>query len=104
MFKVVHSEDSIQIVDSTAEAVELMFAFGSYVELINPLKKGYTEVERTIHSRVAAMDADDRWPGAKYEQDIVPRQWVHARGRVTPGRFNPTMSWPQKVRIDQVRA
>ena len=103
MFKVVHSENSFEVVDTTAEAVELVYSFSSYVELINPLKKGLTEAQRTIHSRVAAMDTPDQWPGAKYEQDIVPLRWVHARGRVTPGRFNPTMAWPQKAKIDQIR-
>lgn len=98
MLKVVHSEHSSEIVDSTAEAVELCFSFGSYVELINPLKKGYTEVQRTIHSRIATMDAPDQWPGARYETDLVPEKWVWPHGQA--GR----MAWPKKMKVDQVRA
>ena len=98
MFKVVHSEESVQIVDSTAEAVDLCYSFGSYVELMNPLRKGYTEIQRTIHRRIAAMDAPDQWSGARYETDLVPQKWVWPHGQA--GR----MAWPQKAKVDQVRA
>ena len=99
MFKVVNNEDSFEVVvSSTAEAVELCYSFNSYVKLLNPLKKGFNEAQRIINSRVAAMDAPDQWPGAKYEADLVPEKWVRPHGQV--GR----MAWPQKVKVDQVRA
>jgi hypothetical protein len=98
MLKVVHSEHSSEIVESTAEAVDLVWGFGSYVELLNPLKKGLTEIQRIVRDRVATMDAPDQWPGARYEADLIPIRWVRPYGQA--GR----MAWPSKAKVDQVRA
>ena len=99
MFKIVNNEDSFEVVvDSTAEAVELSYTFNSHVKLLNRLKKGFNEAQRIIHSRVATMDAPDAWPGARFEEDLVPLKFVRPYGQA--GR----MAWPQKVKVDQVRA
>ena len=89
-------DDFSKTVESTGEAVELAFNFNGYVRLLNPLKKGLTEAERIVHSRITAMDDPDQWPGAKYEEDIVPREWRFARQPSGWYRY-------QKARIDQVR-
>ena len=89
-------DDFSKTVETTAEAVELAYNFDGYVRLLNPLKKGLTEAEHDIHSRIAAMDENDSWPGAKYETDIVPREWRLARQPSGWYRY-------QKARIDQVR-
>lgn len=104
MLKVVHSENSSEIVESTAEAVDLVWSFGSYVELLNPLQKGLTEIQRIIHGRVAAMDAPDTWPGARFEEDIVATRWVAERLAVKANRWCPVGHRHVKMKVDQVRA
>lgn len=79
------------------EAVDLGWAHDAFVSVINRPKTGTVEVERTIYARIQALDAEDEWVGARFEADIVPREWRIARNGVAGHRY-------QKVRMTQVRA
>lgn len=61
----------------------------------------YPEALRTLHARISAAEADDSWPGASYEADVVSPEWRHCRSAVgwCWGGFGSVRTVPTQVRV-----
>lgn len=103
MFKIHYSPTHAEIVETVDEAVHWAWANDAFVSVLNRPKMGTVEAERTIYARIQALDADDEWVGARFEADIVPREWRIARKGIWLGRSNIPGHLYQKVRMTQVR-
>ena len=102
MFKIHYTSRYSEIVRPD-EAVGLGWANDAFVAVLNRPKMGTVEVERTIYERISCLDADDEWVGARFEADVVPREWRIARKGIWLGRSNIPGHLYQKVRMTQVR-
>lgn len=103
MFKIHYTSGYAEVVETVDEAVGIVRANDAFVSVLNRPKMGATEAERTIYERISCLDADDEWVGARFEADVVPREWRIARKGIWLGRSNIPGHLYQKVRMTQVR-
>ena len=103
MFKIHYTSGYAEVVETVDEAVGIGWANDAFVSVLNRPKMGATEAERTIYERISCLDADDEWVGARFEADVVPREWRIARKGVKSNRWHVAGHEYQKVRMTQVR-
>ena len=104
MFKIHYSPTYAEVVETVDEAVHWAWANDAFVSVLNRPKTGTVEAERVVYERISCLDADDEWVGARFESDVVPREWRIARKRIWLGRNNIPGHVRQKVRMTSVRA
>ena len=104
MFKIHYSPAYAEVVETVDEAVHWAWANDAFVTVLNRPKTGTVEAERVVYERISCLDANDEWVGARFEADVVPREWRIARKGVRSGRWHVAGHEYQKVRMTQVRA
>lgn len=104
MFKIYYTQDYFEIVETMEDAVRLGWGHECVVAVMNRPKFGTAEAERIVYERISCLDADDEWVGARFEADVVPREWRIARKGIWLGRRNIPGHVYQKVRMTSVRA
>ena len=104
MFKIYYTQDYFEIVETMEDAVGLGWVHDAFVAVMNRPKVGTVEAERIVYERISCLGAEDEWVGARFESDVVPREWRIARKGVRLGRNNIPGHVRQKVRMTSVRA